>query len=53
MPRAAVQKHRGDKLPGISLAHPAITQAKVSANESRLIVFDKELRDEDRDIRAD
>jgi hypothetical protein len=53
MPRAVVQKHRGDKLPGISVADAAITQAKIIADESRLIEFDTQLRDKDRQVRAD
>jgi hypothetical protein len=48
-----VQKHGGDKLPGISVADAAITQAEIIANESRLIKLDTQLRDKDRQVRAD
>src|SRR5476649_1016190 len=53
MPRPGVQKHGGDKLPCIRIANPPVAQAQKVANDSRLIGFKKELRDERRDVCAD
>jgi len=48
-----MEKHGGDKLPGVSVAHTVITDAEVIANEPGLIGFEKKLRGEDSQIRAD
>ena len=53
MPRTDVQQRRGDKLPGISIAHTLIGNAKIRANESRLPPFNKELRHKKCHIRAE
>jgi len=37
----------------LRVADAAITQAKIIADESRLIKFDTQLRDKDRQVRAD
>ena len=53
VPWAIVEKHGGDKLPGVGIAHTAITDAEVIANEPRLIDFEKKLRGKDGQVCAD
>ena len=53
VPWAIVEKHGGDKLPGVGVAHTAITDAEVIANEPGLIGFEKKLHGKDRQVCAD
>ena len=53
VPWAIVEKHGGDELPGVGVAHTAITDAEVIANESGLIGFEKKLHGKDRQVCAD
>ncbi len=53
VPGAPVQEDRGADLPGVRAAQAIVTQAEIIAREARLICFEKKLRDEGGDIRAD
>src|SRR5947208_9585375 len=53
VPWAIMEKHGGDKLPGEGVAHTAITDAEVIANEPGLIGVEKKLDGKDRQVCAD
>ena len=53
IPRAVVQQHGGKKLPAIRLAHAALTEGEVVANESRIVILQDKLCDESDDICGD
>ena len=48
-----MQKHRGDKLPRICVAHAAMADSEVIANKSRLIKIDNQLAEENEGVYAD
>ena len=53
MPRIAVEQHRGDELPRISIVDATIAQRKIIADETGLERIEKKLCDKTGNIQAD
>ena len=49
----SVQKERAEKLPGVGLINPAVTQPEILGDESRLVGLQHQLGEEDRKINTD